>query len=60
MAPRRPPPGGFSTFAFGNADELKKVRFQARRVHFDLAFHCGEVCRLPLVGSEQRRYWRQC
>lgn len=24
MAPRRPPPGGFSTFAFGNADELKK------------------------------------
>eukprot|EP00892_Ulva_mutabilis_P003023 jgi/Ulvmu1/12721/UM095_0025.1 len=29
MPPRRPPPGGFSTFAFGNADDLKKEKLGA-------------------------------
>lgn len=60
MAPRRPPPGGFSTFAFGNADELKKVPFQDRLCFVDLTIHCGDVCRLPFFCAEQRRYGRQC
>ena len=39
MPSRRPPPGGFSTFAFGNADELKKVRLTTDFMNDDRLYY---------------------